>query len=145
MGRTTLNIRKIVITRKAHIRHWDILFLFSFDKSDIESIYEALIWAEAPNSIISKVSENVYAGRLNEGFTFSEPSLRKTVFASGKSTTGEEMFNTIVHEIVHIAQHISEEDGIDPLSEKMAYLCGDIAETVSDIVCKLSCPHCHGA
>ena len=109
----------------------------------MESIYKALLWAEAPDSIISNVSKNVYAGNLNEGFTFSEPSLRRTVSATGRSTTGPQMLNTIVHEIVHIAQHISQEEGIDPLSEDMAYLCGDIANTVSDIVCELACPHCN--
>lgn len=134
-----------MIVRKVHIRHWDIVFLFSFDQYDMERIYDTLLWVDAPDSIISNVSKNVYAGKLNEGFTFSEPSLRRTVFATGKTTTGPEMLNTIVHEIVHIAQHISEEDGIDPLSEEMAYLCGDIARTVSDIVCELSCPHCSGA
>jgi hypothetical protein len=25
----------------------------------------------------------------------------------------------------------------------LAYLCGDIASSVSDIVCSLSCPHCN--
>lgn len=110
----------------------------------MERILDALVWADAPESIIQNVSENVRAGRLNEGFTYSEPSLRRTVFASGETTTGPEMLNTIVHEIVHIAQHIAIEDGIDPLGEEMAYLCGDIASTVSDIVCVLSCPHCSG-
>ena len=133
-----------MFSRKVRIAGWTIWFIFSFDADDMESIYDALLWAEAPDSIISNVSKNVYAGKLNEGFTFSEPSLRRTVFATGKTTTGPEMLNTIVHEIVHIAQHISKEDGIDPLSEEMAYLCGDIASTVSDIVCELSCPHCSG-
>lgn len=132
-----------MIARKVHIRHWTIQFLFSFDQHDMERILDALVWADAPESIIQNVSENVRAGRLNEGFTYSEPSLRRTVFASGKTTTGPEMLNTIVHEIVHIAQHIAIEDGIDPYSEDMAYLCGDIASTVSDIVCTLSCPHCN--
>lgn len=134
-----------MVVRKVHIRYWTILFLFSFDQYDMYRIYDALSWVDAPNSIISHVEQNVYAGRLNEGFTYSEPSLKRTVFATGKAENGPEMLNTIVHEIVHIAQHISEEDGIDPLSEEMAYLCGDIASTVSDIVCELSCPHCSGA
>lgn len=132
-----------MISRKVRIPGWTILFLFSFDRYDMESIHDALVWAEAPDSIIDNVSENVYAGNLNEGFTFSEPSLRRTVFATSKATSGPEMLNTIVHEIVHIAQHISQENGIDPLSEEMAYLCGDIASSVSDIVCSLSCPHCN--
>ena len=129
-------------TRKVRIHGWTVLFLFSFDKNDMERIHDALVWAHAPESIISQVSENVETGDLNEGFTFSDPSLRRTVFACGKTTTGQEMLNTIVHEIVHIAQHISMEDGINPLSESMAYLCGDISSTVSDIVCELSCPRC---
>ena len=53
--------------------------------------------------------------------------------------------NTIVHEIIHIVQHIALEDGIDPFGEDFAYAGGDIASTVSDIVCVLSCPHCSGA
>ena len=134
-----------MIARKVHIRHWTIQFLFSFDKHDMERILDALVWADAPESIIQEVSENVRAGRLNEGFTYSEPSLRRTVFASGETTTGPEMLNTIVHEIIHIVQHIAIEDGIDPYSEDFAYAGGDIASTVSDIVRVLSCPHCSGA
>lgn len=131
-----------MIVRKVRIHKWTILFLFSFDRYDMERIYDALLWVEAPDSIISQVSENVYAGRLNEGFTYSEPSLRRTVFATGLAENGPEVLDSIVHEIIHIGQHIAIEDGIDPFSEEMAYLCGDIASTVSDIVCELSCPHC---
>lgn len=132
-----------MISRKVHIRHWDVLFLFSFDPNDMERIYDALIWADAPDSIISQVSENVYAGRLNEGFTFSEPSLRRTVFATGIAESGPEVLDSVVHEIIHICQHIAIEEGIDPLGEEFAYLGGDISREISDIVCELSCPHCN--
>ena len=131
-----------MITRKVHIRHWTILFLFSFDANDMESIYDALLWAEAPDSIISQVSKNVLAGELNEGFTFSEPSLRRTVYGVGKASSGPEVLDSIVHEIIHICQHIALEDGINPFSEKFAYCGGDISREISDIVCELSCPHC---
>ena len=134
-----------MISRKVHIRHWTILFLFSFDQYDMESIYDALLWAEAPDSIISNVSENVYAGNLNEGFTFSEPSLRRTVFATGLAESGPEVLDSVVHEIIHICQHIALEDGIDPFGEQFAYLGGDVSREISDIVCELSCPHCSGA
>lgn len=134
-----------MIVREVHIRHWDILFLFSFDAKDMESILDALFWADAPDSVIRKTSENVMAGERNEGFTYSNPSLRRTVFGAGKATAGPEMLDTIVHEIIHICQHIATADGIDPFSEKIAYLGGDISRAVSDVVCKLSCPHCSGA
>ena len=41
--------------------------------------------------------------------------------------------------------HIAEEDGIDPYSEELAYLMGDISHDISYVVCELSCPHCSGA
>lgn len=137
------NIRKIVIKRKIQIRHWTILFIFSFDARNLEDIEEALLWADAPDSIIEKVRENVLAERLDEGFCFSQPSVRRSVAAVGMTSNGPEVLNTTVHEIAHIAQHICEEDGIDPMSEDFAYTVGDITILVSDIVCELSCPHCN--
>lgn len=134
-----------MIVRKVHIRHWDILFLFSFDQHDMERIYDTLLWVDAPDSIISNVAENVYAGRLNEGFTYSNPSLRRTVFATGLAENGPEVLDSIVHEIIHICQHVALEDNMDPFGEPFAYLGGDISREISDIVCELSCPHCSGA
>ena len=131
-----------MITRKVYIGHWTILFLFSFDADDMESIYDALLWADAPDPIISRVLKNVSAGELDGGFTFSEPSLRRTVFAIGKASSGPEVLDSTVHEIIHICQHIALEDGIDRFSEKFAYCGGDISREISDIVCELSCPHC---
>ena len=118
------------------------MFLFSFDATDMERIYDALLWVDAPDSIISHVSENVYAGRLNEGFTYSEPSLRRTVFATGLAENGPEVLDSVVHEIIHICQHVAIEEGMDPFGEPFAYLGGHISREISDIVCELSCPHC---
>ena len=131
-----------MVIRKVYIQQWSILFLFSFDQYDMDRIYDALLWAGAPNSVISHVEQNVHAGCLNEGFTYSEPSLRRTVVSVGKTSTGPEFMNTTVHEVAHVALHIAQEDKIDPYSEELAYLIGDITQGVSDIVCELSCPHC---
>jgi hypothetical protein len=131
-----------MLFREIHIRRWNVMFFFSFDTFDEERILDALVWADAPGSIISKVSENIRAEHLNEGFCYSNPLERKSVLGIGKTTNGPEYMDTTVHEIVHVAQHIAQTDGIDPLSEDFAYLCGDLSETVSDIICKLSCPRC---
>ena len=132
-----------MITRKVDIRHWTSLFLFSYDAHDSEDIEEALLWADAPNSIMEDVQAKILAERLDEGFCFSNPSLRRSVVAIGKTSSGPEVLDSTVHEIIHIAQHIALEDGIDPFSETLSYLGGDISREISDIVCELSCPHCH--
>lgn len=130
--------------RRTRIRRWNIVFYFSFDIYDKERIYDALVWAKAPNSVISQVLENISAGRLDEGFCYSNAKLRRTVLGTGIASSGPEVLNSMVHEIIHICQHIAEEDGLDPYGEEFAYLGGDIAREVSDIVCVLSCPHCRG-
>lgn len=132
-----------MLIRKVHIRYWTVLFLFFYDAQNSEDIEKALFWAGAPDSIVDQVHTNVNANRLDEGFCFSEPSVRRTVVAVGKTSTGPEFMNTTVREIAHVALHIAQEDKIDPYSEELAYLIGDITQKVSDIVCELSCPHCN--
>lgn len=133
-----------MISRTTAIRRWKIMFLFSFESTDWDRVLDALIWAEAPEYLISKVERNVSAGRLDEGFCYSNPALRRTVLGTGAASSGPEVLDSMVHEIIHICQHISMEDRIDPYGEPFAYLGGDIAREVSDIVCELSCPHCNG-
>ena len=131
-----------MLTREINIRRWYVLFIFSFDMSDMERLLDALLWADAPDSIIQKVSENVSAGRQNEGFCYSNPRDRKTVVGVGRTTTGSEFLDTAIHEIVHVTQDIAHSDGIEPWGEDFAYLAGDISRCVSDVVCEMSCPHC---
>lgn len=131
-----------MIVREVDIRRWNVVFHFSFDRSDMERLLGALVWADAPDSIIQKVSENIGAGRLNEGFCFSNPRQRKTVVGVGHTSSGPEFLDTTIHEIVHVAQDIAHSDGIEPWGEDFAYLAGDISRCVSDVVCEMSCPHC---
>lgn len=129
--------------RLIEIRRWSVLFYFGFDTRDKERILDALVWADAPDSILDEVSRNISAGKFNEGFCFSNPSLRVSIVGIGETTTGPEFMDTTVHEIAHVALHIAKEDKIDPYSEELAYLMGDISREISDIVCELSCPHCN--
>lgn len=131
-----------MLDREINIRRWKTLFLFSFGTDDIERVFDALLWADAPESIVRKVSENVSAGRLDEGFCFSNPRIRRTVVGVGKTSTASEFLDTTIHEIVHVTQDIAHTDGIEPWGEDFAYLAGDISRCVSDIVCEMSCPHC---
>ena len=131
-----------MIVRVTQIRHWQIAFHFSFNSYDIGELSDALIWAEAPASIIQTVSENARAGRQNEGFCYSNPSLRRSVIGIGQTSTGPEFLDSTVHEIMHAAQDIAREDRIDPFGEEIAYLAGDISHGISDVVCEMSCPRC---
>jgi hypothetical protein len=129
-------------TARVNINDWDILFLFSYEPTDLGSVTDALLWAEASDSINQRVRRGVLGGRRVEGFTFSNPSLRRSVSAIRHSDSGPQFLNTAVHEITHIAQDIINSDGIDLYGEELAYLVGDITNEISDIICEMSCPHC---
>ena len=130
-----------MLVRRISVRRWEVIFYFSFDADDKGRILDALVWADAPDSILSKVSESISAGRLNEGFCYSNPRQRKTVVGVGQTSTGPEFLNTTIHEMVHVSQDIAHADGIDPFGEEFAYLAGDISHEVSYVVCEMSCPH----
>lgn len=132
------------MTRRVKIRGWTVIFFFSFDTRDEGKIINSLLWAGAPDFMLSKVSDNVRSGNLNEGFCYSNPMLRRSVVGIGKSDSGPEFLDTAIHEIVHVAQHMAEKDGIDPFSEEFAYIAGDISREISRVVCEMSCPHCRG-
>lgn len=131
-----------MIYRRVKINDWTIRFLFSFDKADRNRVIDSLFWSGAPDSIIESVEDNIEAERLNEGFCYSNSLLRRTVLGTGIASSGPEVLNTMTHEIIHICQHMALRDKIDPYGEEFAYLGGDIAREVSDIVCRLSCPIC---
>lgn len=131
-----------MIVRRTYIRLWEIIFFFDFDTEDKERIIHALVGAGAPISIVSKVSRNIDEGKLNEGFTYSNPRIRQSVVGVGKTSTGPEFLNSTVHEIMHLAQDIAISNRVPLEGEGIAYLAGDISRSVSDVVCELSCPHC---
>lgn len=133
-----------MLVRRIHIRAWTAIFYFCFDSYDIGVIKNALVWADAPDSIIQHVSENAMDEHYDEGFCYSNPSDRKSVIGIGITSTGPEFLDSTVHELTHLAQDIANTDGIDLLGEEFAYLAGDISHEISDIVCEMSCPHCRG-
>ena len=81
-------------------------------------------------------------GRKNEGFTYSNLSKKKSVVVIGESTNGGEFLNSFSHELRHLADDISSYYGMIDRGEEVAYLTGELANSVSDIVCLLSCDCC---
>lgn len=134
-----------MLFRTLDIQNWRILFIFAIENTDESAILGALGDADAPMGIISHVSGNLRKKRLNEGFSYSNPSLRKSVAYIGVASSGQEFLNTAFHEIYHLTQDIGKADGLDPYGESTAYLAGDISSKISDILCRYSCDKCREA
>lgn len=55
-----------------------------------------------------------------------------------------EMFDSIVHELKHLVEHISNYYGLDPKEELAAYLQGEVGRQMFPAAALVMCPHCGG-
>ena len=77
---------------------------------------------------------NVYLGELNSGFTHSNLNKRFSIIGIGKTTSKEQFFNTLIHEIKHLQSHICKYYNVPEDSEDAAYLIGYIAMKIYNTI-----------
>lgn len=141
MGRYDL-IQTNLISHTIEINDWTAIFLFSLDGYDDEEVLRELLSCDPPDSIIDTVEGNLDANVIDTGFTYSNSYIRRSVVYVSPSSSGKEFLSTFVHELAHLTCDICLADGISLRGEKIAYLMGEIALRLSDIVCHLSCDIC---
>lgn len=84
------------------------------------------------------------SGRYNRGFTFNNPDLKRSVVVVGPTTSGKQFQNSFTHELRHLADGIAKYIGVDLDSETPAYITGDTAMELADVVCRMGCDECSG-
>lgn len=117
-------------------------FLFSDDEYDIVDVLYTLYDTNAPTRIINRALDIMNSGKLNTGFTYTNPEERLAVVVIGPTSSGKEFINTLVHEIHHVAVAIADSLGIDLESETPAYIAGDSVRDLADLICFLGCDKC---
>lgn len=76
---------------------------------------------------------NVFLGQDNAGFTYTEQSKRISIVGIGKTSSKEQLINTIAHEAKHVQSHICSYYNIKEDGENAAYLLGYIVERMYKI------------
>lgn len=130
-----------MIFRSLVIRGWRCSFWFSLDGYDANAILLQLKKCQAPKPVLERVARNMMIDAQDTGFTYSNPDLRRSVVVIGSSSSGAEFLNTFIHEVQHLTEDISRGLGLS-MGEGTAYLSGDIAFGLADIVCRLACDDC---
>ena len=128
--------------RVLKIGRWVVDFLFATEDYDDEGVLSCLYDIDAPYSVMRRVNKIMDSGKFNRGFTFSNPELKRAVVVIGPTTSSKQFINTFVHESYHLASAIAKSIGYDLNSEGPAYLSGDMAMELADVVCQLGCEHC---
>lgn len=132
----------MAIHRVLAIGRWVVDFIFATKYYDVDGILSCLYDAGAPRWVTENAGELMSEGKYNTGFTYTNPAIHRAVVVVGPTTSGAEFTNTFTHEIHHLAVAIASELGIDLESESPAYLAGDSARALAEVVCELGCEHC---
>lgn len=131
-----------MIHKALKIGRWVVDFLFVIGKYDIEGVLSCLYDIKASVSVMSRAERIMESGKMNRGFTFANPDLRRALVVIGPTTSGKQFLNTFTHEVRHLADAIARSIGYDLDAEGPAYLTGDAAMSLAEVVCELGCMHC---
>lgn len=128
--------------RNLKIGRWKVEFYFAVEGYDADVLLDRMFDFGAGAHSMRQAMELMESDKLNTGFTFSNPLERVAIIAIGPTSSAEEFLNTMTHEIHHLAVAIASSLGVDLESETPAYLAGDSAMALAELICSLGCSHC---
>lgn len=138
MGRYDL----VMEERELQIGRWHVEFYFAQDEYDIDTLIDRLFDFGASAKLMKQALELMSSGRMNTGFTFTNEEEYVALIAIGPTEDGKEFINTLVHEVHHLAVAIAENLGLELEGEGPAYLSGDSAMALADLICRMGCTCC---
>lgn len=124
---------------------WKVKIYYSMSYYPLEEIIKDLNDLGCSSDDIEETIDLLDSKKYDAGVTHSNIYERRSVIIISPSSSAEEFFNTIIHEIGHITIHISIADGIDPFSEELQYLSGYIGKEAFKVCEKLLCNKCRKA
>lgn len=139
-----------MIRRSLVIGNWVSDFMFATDRYDIDDVLSCLYDAGAPEWALEEAEDLMENCDYNCGFTYSGPQRYRYINAKrhravvliGPAESGAEFLDTFTHELYHLVVAIASEMGVDLEGEAPAYIAGDSARELAEVVCRLGCDHC---
>lgn len=129
--------------RVLKIGQWVVDFMFCPERYDISAVVAVLRELSATSAIIEQAIDLMESGDENTGFTYTHDGRKRGLVVIGPSSSGSEFLDTFSHEIYHVASAVAESLGKRLDGEGPAYIAGDTARDLLDVVCQLGCKHCH--
>ena len=121
---------------------WTLYAFFAVDTYYTYEILDMMRRIGAPKEIILKAHKNLLSGNLDSGLCFGNKDLRKAVLVTSLTSSPDEFFDSIVHELRHLQQYIADDFDISEHGEEVCYLIGDIARALFPYCRSLLCEHC---
>lgn len=121
---------------------WKVRIYYAVSTYYADEIITDFIKIGVSGDILHKLKENLWAGKIDSGFTYSNLKNKETVMIIGLASSGAEYANSIDHEKLHLIQHILEAIDIDPKGEEICYISGELARDMHKVTSVLICQDC---
>lgn len=118
---------------------WHVHCYFAVTKYYTEEILSVLDSLGCSSAVYDRVAEKMERNEKNAGFTYSNKIAHETLMVVGRATSNAEYINSITHELRHLCDDIASMVGISDNGEDVAYLTGDIASQMADVIEVLVC------
>ena len=119
-----------------YIRDWKIRVLYECTCDDIDYIIKTLKDIDCPDKYIKEALDNLETCNLDIGLTYSNLTLKSSVIIVNKTSSFDQLINSIAHEYFHLICHISKALKIED-EEELADLNGNLNMRSYKIVKKL--------
>lgn len=113
---------------------WTAYVYYDTTPYDTEELLDKLYELGCSEKGILKTYEQLSSGILNNGFTYSNRPLKRSVMSLGRASSFAQFLNSFVHEVHHLATHIAEAVGMSLVGEPICYLSGNIAQKMYPIL-----------
>ena len=116
---------------------WGILLVYDYDYRDFDRIWSMLMSLGMSNYKAEKVL--MVLSRLDTGMTYSVFHQTMSVIFISNASSPEQWFDSLLHELKHTVEHISDFYQVDPKSEPAAYLQGEIGRQLFPVIMQKLC------
>lgn len=133
-----------MLRQTIHLSEWDwtIYAYYSVGHYYTDEIMDRLVSLGCRDRKLQRAYSNLYSGTVDTGLTYSNLLNRETVMVVGYASSGAELFNSLVHEMRHVEEHIARASHIEPYGEPVAYLCGELARQMYSCIGHYLCDCC---
>ena len=134
-----------MLRQKIHLSEWDwaIHAYYSVDgQYYTDEIMDRLVSLGCRGRNLQRAYTNLSSGKVDTGLTYSNLLKRETVMVVGYASSGEELFNSLLHEMRHVEEHIAKASHIEPYGEPVAYLTGELGRQMYSCIGHYLCDCC---
>lgn len=121
--------------------YWLATVIYVPQERDMPIVAEALEKLGCPEKDIRDTWQAV-TREWNKGYTWSNPSRRRSITIIGRAEDWPQLFDTVLHETGHIRDEIMAAYDVMNYGEPPAYTQGEIGRQMAPMIKKLACPCC---